>query len=77
MTRAGMTGLVTVFLTGSWLVAAPFVLRFQHHGAPWTSATQMDVGVGGVLAVAGSVGFFVALGGRVRELYAEAEADRG
>jgi hypothetical protein len=34
----------------------------------------MDVAVGAVLAVAGFAGFFAALAGRVRELYAEADA---
>jgi hypothetical protein len=67
-----MAGLVIVFLAGAWLIAAPFVLRFQPSGAPWTGAARMDVAAGAVLAVAGFAGFFVALCGRVRELYAEA-----
>lgn len=72
MSRMGMAGLVIVFLAGAWLIVAPFALRFQPSGAPWTGASRMDVVVGAVLAVAGFAGFFVALGGRVRELYAEA-----
>jgi hypothetical protein len=76
VSRVGMAGLVIVFGVGAWLIAAPFVLRFQPSGAPWTGAARMDVVVGAVLAVAGFAGFFVALGGRVRELYAEA-ASRG
>jgi hypothetical protein len=70
--RLAMAGLVVVFLAGAWLVAAPFALRFQHPGAGWTGATRMDMAVGGALAVAAFAGFFVALGGRVREMYAEA-----
>ena len=45
-------GLVVLFLAGAWLVAAPFALRFQHAGTPWTGATRMDMAVGGVLVVA-------------------------
>jgi hypothetical protein len=67
--RSAMAGFVVVFLAGAWLVAAPFVLRFQHAGAPWTGAARMDVVVGAVLAVAAFAGFFVALGVRVREMY--------
>ena len=72
VSRLAMAGLVAVFLAGAWLVAAPFTLRFQHAGAGWTGATRMDMAVGGVLAAAAFAGFFVALGGRVREMYAEA-----
>jgi hypothetical protein len=67
-----MASLVIIFLAGAWLIAAPFALRFQHAGAHWTGASRMDVVVGGVLAVAAFAGFFVALSGRVRELYAQA-----
>jgi hypothetical protein len=71
VSRAAMGGLLIVFLAGAWLVAAPFALRFQHTGAPWTGATRMDMAVGGALAGAAFAGFFIALGGRVREMYAE------
>jgi hypothetical protein len=70
--RAGMAGLVVIFLTGCWLVAAPFALRFQSPGAAWTGATRMDVGIGAGLVAVGFAGFFVTLAGRVRELYAQA-----
>ena len=76
VSRAVTGGLVMVFLAGCWLIAAPFALRFQPPGASWTSATQMDVAVGAVLAVAGFAGFFLTLYGRVRELYAEADRVR-
>ncbi len=69
MVRSAIAGFVVVFCAGAWLVAAPFVLRFQHAGAPWTGAARMDVVVGAVLAVAAFAGFFVALGVRVREMY--------
>jgi hypothetical protein len=79
VSRLGMAALVVVFLAGAWLIAAPFVLRFQPAGARWILASRMDVVVGGVLAVAGFAGFFVALAGRVRERYARVPgpADRG
>lgn len=67
--RVAMVALAVVFGAGGWLIAAPFVLRFQPSGAHWTGASKMDVLVGAVLAVAGFAGFFVALAGRVRELY--------
>jgi hypothetical protein len=72
VSRLAMGGLVVLFLAGAWLVAAPFALRFQPSGAAWTGATRMDIAVGGGIATASFAGFFVALGGRVREMYAEA-----
>ena len=72
VSRLAMGGLVVLFLAGAWLVAAPFALRFQHSGATWTGATRMDMAVGGALVAAAFTGFFVALGGRIREMYAEA-----
>ena len=71
VSRLAMGALVVVFGAGAWLIAAPFVLRFQPSGAHWTGASRMDVLIGAVLAVAGFTGFFVALGGRVREMYQE------
>ena len=73
VSRLALAGLAVIFATGAWLVAAPFVLRYQPAGAPWTTATRTDVAVGAILAVAGFVGFLAALAGRVRELYAEAD----
>jgi hypothetical protein len=73
--RAGLAGLVIIFLTGAWLVAAPFALRFQPSGAHWTGAARMDVLVGAGLAAGAFIGFFVALAGRVRELYAARASD--
>jgi hypothetical protein len=70
--RLALAGLAVIGAIGGWLVAAPFVLRYQPSGAPWTGAARMDVTVGAVLFVAGLAGFFAALGGRVRELYAAA-----
>jgi hypothetical protein len=72
VSRLALGGLVLLFLAGAWLVAAPFALRFQHSGAPWTGATRMDMAVGGGLVVAAFAGFFAGLGGRVREMYADA-----
>ena len=72
MSRVGIGVLVVVFLAGLWLVAAPFALRFQPARAGWTGVTRVDVTVGGVLAVAGFLGLFGTLTGRVREIYADA-----
>jgi len=71
--RVAMAGLVLIFAAGAWLIAAPFVLRFQPSGAAWTGAARMDLGIGVVLVIAGFAGFFIALAGRVSELYADAE----
>jgi hypothetical protein len=72
VSRLALGGLAVLFLAGAWLVAAPFALRFQPAGEPWTGATRMDMAVGAGIAATSFAGFFVALGGRVRELYAEA-----
>ncbi len=72
VSRLALAGLAVIFATGAWLVAAPFVLRYQLAGAPWTGAARLDVTVGAALAAAGLAGFLTALGGQVRELYARA-----
>jgi len=71
VSRLAMGGLVALFLVGAWLVAAPFALRFQPAGEVWTGATRMDMALGGTLAAVSFAAFFVALGGRIREMYAE------
>jgi hypothetical protein len=73
VSRIALGGLLVMAAAGAWLVAAPFVVRYQPAGAPWTGAARMDVAVGAIVAAAGLIGFFVALGGRVRALYAEAD----
>lgn len=73
LNRCALAGLVAVAAIGAWLIAAPFVLGYQRSGAPWTGAAKIDVLVGAILVLAGFAGFFAALAGRVRELYAEAE----
>ncbi len=77
VSRTALAGLAAIFAAGAWLIAAPFVLRYQPAGAPWTGAARLDVVVGAVLAVAGFAGFFTALAGRVRELYAAAAPRTG
>jgi hypothetical protein len=57
----------------SYYWAAPFVLRYQPVGAPWTGAARLDVAVGAALAAAGFGGFFTALAGRIRDLYVQAD----
>lgn len=73
VSRAAMAGLVLTVAAGAWLVVAPFALRFQPHGARWAWATRMDVGVGAALVAAGIAGLLIAVSGRVRELYTDAE----
>ena len=71
MSKIALGGLLVMAAAGGWLVAAPFVLRYQPAGTPWTGAARMDVAVGAVVAAAGLVGLAAALAGRVRELYPE------
>jgi hypothetical protein len=73
--RGALAGLVAIFAIGAWLIAAPFVLRYQPAGTQWTGASRLDVAVGAALAVAGAAAFLVALAGRVGELYAQASRD--
>jgi hypothetical protein len=71
VSRLALAGLAVIFAIGAWLVAAPFVLRYQPAGAPWTGAARLDVAVGAALAAAGLAGFLAALAGQVRELYSQ------
>jgi hypothetical protein len=70
--RVALAGLMVIFAAGAWLVAAPFAVRFQPAGVPWTGAARTDVAVGAILAATGLAGFLAGLAGRVRELYAGA-----
>ncbi len=72
--RGALAGMAAIFAVGAWLVAAPFVLRYQPAGARWTGASRLDVAVGAALAVAGAAAFLVAVAGRIGELYAQAGA---
>lgn len=77
MTRIGNGVLAVLLLSGLWLVAAPFALRFQPPHAGWGGVTRTDVIAGGLLAAAGFGGLLATLAGRVREMYADAaSADR-
>src|SRR5260370_29707673 len=64
--KIALGGLLTMFAAGAWLIAAPFVVRYQPAGAPWTGPARMDVTVGALVATAGFAGFFVAVAGRAR-----------
>jgi hypothetical protein len=68
--KIALGGLLAMLAAGAWLIAAPFVVRYQPAGAPWTGPARLDVAVGAIVAIAGFAGFFAALEGRVRELYA-------
>jgi hypothetical protein len=70
--RGALAGLAVIFAIGAWLVAAPFVLRYQPAGARWTGATRLDVAVGAALAVSGAAAFLAALAGRAGDLYIQA-----
>ena len=74
MSRIAVSGVAALFAAGVWLVAAPFVLGYQHLGTGWTGPTKTDVIVGGLLAVAGFAGIFCIIAGRVGELYADARS---
>jgi hypothetical protein len=68
--KIALGGLLAMLAAGAWLIAAPFVVRYQPAGVPWTGPARLDVAVGAIVAAAGFAGFFAALTGRVRELYA-------
>ena len=68
--KIALGGLLAMLAAGAWLIAAPFVVRYQPAGAPWTGPARMDVAVGALVAAVGFAGFFVAVAGRMRELYA-------
>ena len=63
MSKIAVGGLLVMAATGAWLVAAPFVVRYQPAGAPWTGAARMDVAVGAVVAAAGLAGLVRRAGG--------------
>jgi cytochrome bd-type quinol oxidase subunit 2 len=63
-----------IFLAGLWLMAAPFVLRYQAAHVAWTGITRADVGIGSALAVTGLGGMLAVIAGQVREMYADAAA---
>ena len=75
--RGALAGMAAIFAIGAWLIAAPFVLRYQPAGARWTGASRLDVAVGAALAVAGAAAFLVALAGRIGELYGQAGTGAG
>ena len=70
MNKIALGGLLAMLAAGAWLIAAPFVVRYQPAGAPWNGPARLDVAVGAIVATAGFAGFLAALVGRVRELYA-------
>ncbi len=76
VTKIALGGLLVILAVGAWLVTAPFVVHFQRPGAPWTGPARMDVAVGAIVAAAGFTGFFAALAGRIRGLYARAGSER-
>jgi hypothetical protein len=41
--KIALGGLLAMFAAGVWLIAAPFVVRYQPAGAPWTGPARLDV----------------------------------
>jgi hypothetical protein len=68
--KIALGALLAMLAAGAWLIAAPFALHYQPAGAPWSGPVWLDVAVGAIVVTAGFAGFFAALAGRVRELYA-------
>ncbi|MDA0638350.1 hypothetical protein OUY22_33510 [Nonomuraea sp. MCN248] len=68
--RLGVTALALLFVTGLWLVAAPFVVGYQPRGAEFTAATVNDLWVGGALAGGSFLGLAGYAAAALRELTA-------
>ncbi|MGI5268289.1 hypothetical protein ACQEUU_03985 [Nonomuraea sp. CA-218870] len=68
--RLGVTALALLFVTGLWLVAAPFVVGYQPRGAELTAATVNDLWVGGALAGGSFLGLAGYAASALRELTA-------
>ncbi|MER6513332.1 hypothetical protein ABT158_41435 [Nonomuraea sp. NPDC001636] len=66
--KLGISALVLLFLTGLWLVAAPFAVGYQPRGAVYTDATVNDLWVGGGLAAVSFVALVVYAADSLREL---------
>jgi hypothetical protein len=58
-----------MFCCGLWLIAAPFLLRYQPPGGRWVLLTETSVVIGAILAAAGFAAVFVVIARRVHELY--------
>lgn len=48
--KLGVSALFLLFLTGLWLIAAPFAIGYQPIGAAYVDSTINDMWVGGALA---------------------------
>jgi hypothetical protein len=65
----GMTASLIIFLTGGWLILAPFALGYQPYGTDWVSQTTNSFVVGICVAVVALVAlalFFMSLLGSLR-----------
>src|SRR5450759_3566111 len=65
----GMTARLIIFLSGGWLILAPFALGYQPYGADWVSQTTNSFVVGicvAVVAVVALALFFMSLLGSLR-----------
>ncbi|MEU1390874.1 MULTISPECIES: hypothetical protein [unclassified Nonomuraea] len=66
--KLGISALVLLFLTGLWLVAAPFAVGYQPRGAAYADATVNDLWVGGGLAAVSFVALVIYAADSLREL---------
>ncbi|MEU8321073.1 hypothetical protein AB0C33_22205 [Nonomuraea sp. NPDC048881] len=66
--KLGIAALVLLFLTGLWLVAAPFAVGYQPRGAVYADATVNDLWVGGGLAAVSFVALVIYAADSLREL---------
>ncbi|MFI7424972.1 hypothetical protein [Nonomuraea sp. NPDC049684] len=66
--KLGISALVLLFLTGLWLVAAPFAVGYQPRGAVYADATVNDLWVGGGLAAVSFVALVIYAADSLREL---------
>ncbi|MFI9593637.1 hypothetical protein [Nonomuraea sp. NPDC052265] len=66
--KLGISALVLLFLTGLWLVAAPFAVGYQPRGASYANATVNDLWVGGGLAAVSFVALVIYAADSLREL---------
>ncbi|MER6574181.1 hypothetical protein [Nonomuraea sp. NPDC001023] len=66
--KLGISALVLLFLTGLWLVAAPFAVGYQPRGAGYTDATVNDLWVGGGLAAVSFAALVIYAADSLREL---------
>jgi len=66
--------LVLLFLTGIWLVMAPFAMTTQPSGQPWIASTINTVTLGAIVMALSLVGILAYLALALRDLLRETQA---